>query len=745
VTLSTAYFQRFYAGVTDPAGAPVVALLRSDGVFLLRFPAPKPVTVTRVTNPAVVAALAGDAPPVFRARSPQDGRQRLVALRPLRGVPMAVVYACSDAGSLTVWYRHLADLTVLAVLVSGVLGLATRLAMLRARGERASLQRLLAETERREQAEAALRQSQKMEALGRLTGGVAHDFNNLLTAVMGSLEIAIRRSSDPGVRRLLEGAMDAARRGARLTRQMLAFSRQQQPVMQAVPVRAMIEAAQDLLRRTLGPDITIHQDLPADLWWAHAEPTQLEVGLLNLAINARDAMPGGGELRFMAENLPATAPRPAAVPDGEFVVIRVADTGAGMPEAVRLRAAEPFFTTKEVGRGTGLGLSTVDGLARQSGGAMTIDSAPGCGTTISLYLPRAMPKAVAASESDAKALHGRRLTVLVVDDDAAVRRTTTAMLQELGHAVVEAADGPEALGMAEITALDLAVVDFAMPVMDGGALAAALVEFRPGLRGVGQFRRVAGQAVQPGRDRPRGTGGHPHHSALGPAGGLTGVARRRGKTAGRWVMRWYRGDQAYAVETIDSGDGRLLAQVSIRSRVEGRAVQVEGGLGADMLHPPLALRAQAVEAQAVRLGGDSAIRRTRSVAHCAGSTSHSNTEFCTRWPWSRQAGQHRGQLLHQVRRQAGAAEESIKICGAFTPRRLGWPPPRCRWPTPDTIAGTAAGACRRGFAFGSAAAGARRAWSTASADAWQSACSRGDGRIGGHANPADRLGRPLQP
>ena len=250
----------------------------------------------------------------------------------------------------------------------------------------------------RNRAEAALRQAQKLEALGSLTGGVAHDFNNLLMIILGSLELLGRRlpADDARAARLLDAALEGARRGAALTTRLLAFARQQELAPVPLDARTLLGALRPMLVHLLGPTIVIEEDLPADLWNLRADPSQLDLALLNLAANARDAMPEGGTLRLAARNaaiIPAessfigTPIRPAAVA-GEYVVLTVSDTGAGMDEAALARAAEPFFTTKGPGKGTGLGLSMVHGFVVQSGGALQLSSQPGAGTSVDLWLPR---------------------------------------------------------------------------------------------------------------------------------------------------------------------------------------------------------------------------------------------------------------------------------------------------------------------------------------------------------------------
>ncbi|HEY3849117.1 MAG TPA: ATP-binding protein [Acetobacteraceae bacterium] len=329
---------------------------------------------------------------------------------------------------------------------------------------------LAAEAEERQRAQATLAQAQKLDALGQLIGGVAHDFNNLLAAILGSLEIALKRVEEARVHRLLSIAMRAAERGAKLTAHMLAFSRKQELVLRPVNVNEVIGGTSDMLGRTIGPMIRVHHDLAADLWPAVADPVRIEVALLNLALNARDAMPEGGALTFRTRNVVAARPGSGqtALPQGDYVMVTVSDTGEGMPAEVHARAFEPFFTTKGAGKGTGLGLSMVYGFAIQAGGTVTIDSIPGKGTAISLYLPRAAQEQGEATAVAEMVGAAQALRVLLVDDDADVRETTQEMLDDLGHAVTAAESGPAGLALLrDGQEFDLLLVDFAMPEMTG--------------------------------------------------------------------------------------------------------------------------------------------------------------------------------------------------------------------------------------------------------------------------------------
>ncbi|MBP0443425.1 response regulator [Roseomonas sp. SSH11] len=335
------------------------------------------------------------------------------------------------------------------------------------------------------QMEARLRQADKMQALGTMAGGVAHDFNNLLTAILGSLQLAERRvgGEEAGLRRLMRNAAMAAERGSALTRRLLAFSRQNELALRAVAVNQLILGMGDLLARTLGGMVMVRRELGANPGTAMVDPGQLELALLNLCINARDAMPGGGTITLSTADVTVDE---QAVPDlaaGSYVRVSVADTGTGMTPEVLARVFEPFFTTKEVGKGTGLGLPMVYGLVRQSGGGLTIESVPDQGTQVHLYLPAGHGEVVRDRvEPHDAPLARESVRVLVVDDDATVREVTAGFLSDLGHDTVEAEDGPAALRVLEgDPSVQLMVVDFAMPRMTGAELSERARVLRPGL------------------------------------------------------------------------------------------------------------------------------------------------------------------------------------------------------------------------------------------------------------------------
>ena len=330
-------------------------------------------------------------------------------------------------------------------------------------------------------AQEQLRQSQKMEALGQLTGGIAHDFNNLLTVVVGGLDIIAKRADDAKLKRYADNALAAAERGARLTGQLLAFSRVQRLEVRPTYVAPLIQNMRPLLRNVLGPGVNKQFELDETMIAVMADPTQLEVAVLNLAINARDAMPDGGVLTFSTR--PVSVQDDAEIEDGDYIELTISDTGTGMPPEVVERAFEPFFTTKEVGKGTGLGLSMVYGMARQSGGAARIESTPGKGTAVRLLLRKAEEAAAEASviaeEPVGSSLPFAPVSVLVIDDDPDVRTFIAASLEEQGYRVRVASDGREGLAALERETPDLIVLDFIMPGLSGAEVARKIRAKRP--------------------------------------------------------------------------------------------------------------------------------------------------------------------------------------------------------------------------------------------------------------------------
>jgi signal transduction histidine kinase/CheY-like chemotaxis protein len=396
------------------------------------------------------------------------------------------------AGWLTIWLL----LSALAVAVVALY--VTRDARMRAQAAAeardqlaAANVRLHAEAASRQSAEAQVRQMHKMESIGQLTGGIAHDFNNMLAIVIGSLDLAKRRlDSDPRKAEAnIDAAMQGAERAAQLTARLLAFSRQQPLAPQALDANRLVGGMSELLRRTIGETIRFETVLAGGLWPAYIDPGQLESTLINLCVNGRDAMPDGGRLTVETGNAhldEAYAASHAEVKAGQYVVISVTDTGAGMPADVIERAFDPFYTTKGVGKGTGLGLSQVYGFVKQSGGHVKIYSEPGVGTTVKLYLPRHFGVATAPGvEQLAGELPRARdgEVVMVVEDEERVRHLSVDTLRELGYAVIHAEGPLEALDLlASNPRVDLLFTDIVMPEMDGRKLAERAVAARPGLK-----------------------------------------------------------------------------------------------------------------------------------------------------------------------------------------------------------------------------------------------------------------------
>ncbi len=402
-------------------------------------------------------------------------------------------------------YGIIALLTTMGAIVLGVLGVAQSTL----RGANATLARqsrtladtnrtLLKQIEEREKAEAALHQAQKMEAVGQLTGGVAHDFNNLLQIILSSLTMLRRRSAGWSLaakpaedfKTFIDTAVVGAERAAALTRQLLAFARRQPLEPTRLDINKLVSGMSELLRRTLGETMEVETVLAGGLWPTFADANQLESALVNLVVNARDAMDGGGKVTIETGNASLDegyVRSHADVEPGQYVMMAVTDTGSGMSKEVLAKAFEPFFTTKDIGHGTGLGLSQVYGFVKQSGGHIKIYSEAGLGTTVKLYLPRLMTsehEAGAVSQPVPLPRAALAETILVVEDEEGVRTFTVEMLRELGYRVVDAADGNAALALIDADpAIRLLFTDVGLPGgMNGRELADEVLKRRPGLR-----------------------------------------------------------------------------------------------------------------------------------------------------------------------------------------------------------------------------------------------------------------------
>lgn len=492
ISVAPEFFGHFYETMlgedaAERAGT-VIALVRDDGQLLARYP-PLSDAARRLPpespfyNMTKVQPAGGSYAGVstFERGAPV----REFAYRQITGYPVYVTAGRSRASIVDGWLWQMASHLTFGIPATIGLFIITLIALRRTQREQNALEQAHQEMARRETAEEALRQAQKLEALGQLTAGVAHDFNNLLMVILGNLEFITRAHADqPTTMRRLDYMRSAAERGARLTSQLLAFSRRQRLIPQPLDLNEALPTMVEILRSTLGRTVEIDTDLHEMLWPALVDRTQLELALLNLGINARDAMDGVGKLTIAARNVtqgePARAEDP---PAGEYVAVSVGDNGPGMTPAVLAHAFEPFFTTKAPGQGSGLGLSQVHGFAHQSGGGVRIESAPGQGTCVQLFLPRA-PTAEAPQRQPriGAGATSSSATVLVIDDDADVRAVTAAMLTRMGHVVIEAESGPVGIDMlARDPRVTAAVIDYAMPGMDGVEAARRLRERRPDL------------------------------------------------------------------------------------------------------------------------------------------------------------------------------------------------------------------------------------------------------------------------
>ncbi|MGG5821215.1 ATP-binding protein [Falsiroseomonas sp. HW251] len=491
VALSPDYFSRFFAEAAPPVRH-AAALTRADGAVLARDPPNGPARLGPASP--LMQAIARNSEGGFeRGISSVDGQERLFAYRRLGNWPLHVSFGVEMHELVARWRRNLVLYGGVAIGASMLLLLASSLAIQRARAERAASTRLAAtieelkrETAGREAAETRVRQAQRLEALGQLAGGIAHDVNNVLQAAASGARLIQRRPAEADqVKRLAGMVLEASERGASVARRLLAFARQGELRAAAVEARAMLEDLAEVLRHTLGAGIEVRLAVAAPLPPLHADKGQLETVLLNLATNARDAMEAGGVLTLSAGEERFEARNPAGLPPGSYLRLSVADTGAGMDAATLARASEPFFTTKPPGRGTGLGLAMARGFAEQSGGTLAIGSAPGRGTTVTLWLPRSEIAERAPAPDFALAARGAP-RVLLVDDEPLVRETLAAELAERGWRVEQVSEGPAALAVLQSVEepFDLLVTDLSMPGMNGLALIRAARRQLPGLPAV---------------------------------------------------------------------------------------------------------------------------------------------------------------------------------------------------------------------------------------------------------------------
>ena len=515
VGVSPAYFRNFdrdmFGGDTDYSAS----LIRDDGTLLASYP--DEVQSGREPQRDKFLADAIARMPqvgVARGRSVSDGTDRLIAYRRLAAYPVYVTVGRKWGSILREWGGLMASHLVFGIPATLALLALSYLAMRQAQRQSDTLTTLRDEVRRREGAEEALRQSQKMEAVGRLTGGIAHDFNNHLTVISSNIELLQRRlpPSSESLARLSNSAMMGVQRAATLTHRLLAFSRQQPLDPEPLDLGRLVSNISALLRQTLGESVAVETVLAGGLWLTRVDANQLESALLNLAVNARDAMPNGGNLTietanaYLDEAYAASHPEVAA---GQYVMLAVTDTGTGMTPEVINKAFDPFFTTKPLGQGTGLGLSMVYGFVKQSGGHVAIHSELTQGSTVTIYLPRFVRQetarpAKARTTADPQP-RGRGETILVVEDDEAVRRSSVEALREMGYQVLESGDAMEGVRLiVDRGGIDVLFTDVGLPGgVSGRTLADAARSARPGLRVLfttGYARNTIGQRATLDRD-----------------------------------------------------------------------------------------------------------------------------------------------------------------------------------------------------------------------------------------------------
>jgi signal transduction histidine kinase/CheY-like chemotaxis protein len=482
VAISTDYLVGLWASAT-PDASDIVTLFTADGVVLAQSDSQ---SQAHMHLPSLGKDLIKQIGPyetgVLRGPLSVGGLERVTIYSKLLDYPVFISLSLNKSAILTTWYANLMVYGMVAATTTVGIMLALGIALRRAREERRATGLWQAEIEERERTQEQLRQSQKMESLGKLTGGIAHDFNNLLTVIIGNISLMKPPELGSNNERLRQNALKASQSATALTQRLLTFARKQVLQPQCVDLLQLVKGMEALLLRTLGPDVQLEVSADPDQWPALVDPNQIEMVILNLAINASDAMPKGGVLSIRASNEELGRTGPRGLASGQYSVLTISDTGTGMDEATLARATEPFFSTKEPGKGTGLGLSMMQGLIAQSGGATRLHSVVDHGTRIELWLPRAhvLPgeikrQKVCWEKHDNGA-------ILVCDDDPAVLELVSDSLGEQGYEVLPVTNGRAALSaLEEHEAIRLLVVDFTMPEMNGAAVVRAVRRGRPGL------------------------------------------------------------------------------------------------------------------------------------------------------------------------------------------------------------------------------------------------------------------------
>jgi signal transduction histidine kinase len=482
VAISADYIVDLWASAT-PNATDIVTMFKADGAILAQSRMQSQVAPTL---PNVGKFLVGKIGPndagIIRGPLSTDGTDWVTIFTKVPKNPVYISLSLDKSATLSAWYANLTVYGLVAASATAGIVLALGIALRRAKREREAVDLWRAEVHERESAQELLRQSQKMESLGNLTGGIAHDFNNLLTVIIGNISMVKSVALDGDAQRYLRNALKAGESAISLTQGLLAFARKQALQPRSVDLLRLVEGLQGSLVRTLGADVQLAVSAEPHVWPAMVDPNQLELIILNLAINANDAMPKGGTLSVTVSNGETGPDTPHDLAPGQYVVLTVADTGSGMDEATLARATEPFFTTKEAGRGTGLGLSIMEGVVTQSGGVTRIRSRPGCGTEIEVWLPRAHTPPAETTILEAYSEHKDSGAILVCDDNSAVLEFICDALEGKGYEVLPVTNGRKALSVLKANrAIRLLVVDFTMPEMNGAAVARQVRASRPRL------------------------------------------------------------------------------------------------------------------------------------------------------------------------------------------------------------------------------------------------------------------------
>jgi signal transduction histidine kinase len=481
VALSPDYFANVFREAS-PSGSHLAILMRGDGSVLASDPAAAGGRIA-LDHPFMQAVAASPGGGDYHGVSPTEDATGVYVYRRIAPYDAYVMFGQTNEALARRWYTNLRLYGAVAGAASFFLLVLSLLALKRVQAEHEALRELSNQSEQRLAAEQRLFQSQKLESIGQLTGGIAHDFNNLLAIILGNLGMLAKFvRGNERAELLLERATQGAERGATLTQRLLAFARRQDLAPQSVDVSVLVRGVMDLMRSTIGSQVVIATEIEPNVPPALVDPNQLELAVLNLAVNARDAMPTGGAITLSVGCRSLAPENDLSLPAGEYICLALVDSGLGMDAATLARASEPFFTTKEVGKGTGLGLSMVHGLAIQSGGAFRLQSWKGEGTRAEIWLPRSQQTAPVVHEASVEpgAASGAGV-ILLVDDDELVRQSTAGMLEDEGYRVVQAPDAMTGLGLLRAQAFDLLITDLVMPGMSGAVLAARVAAEKPDL------------------------------------------------------------------------------------------------------------------------------------------------------------------------------------------------------------------------------------------------------------------------